>query len=132
MFDYQELKENDFFCLKKTLFWSFFQRFPARKLQKFWKMNQKFCKDNCSQLQPGADLGEGAGVIHSLSGIRPAHFRPNNPKIFLKAHLAPLDTNFEGKRASKQLIFWSKFPKNNQKRIFLFLFSKKIASRAKL
>ena len=45
-------------------------------------------------LSPG-QIVPGAGVFHSLSGILPAHFRPNNPKTFLKAYLAPLYTNFE-------------------------------------
>ena len=72
----------------------------------------------------GADLGGGGG--RPPSGIRPPadpkglpfdtfseiHFWPTDPKIFLKAPLAPIYTNFEGERAPKKTRF---FVKNFQK-----------------
>ena len=36
------------------------------------------------------------------------HFWPTDPKIFLKAPLAPIHTNFEGERAPKNAIFFVK------------------------
>ena len=71
----------------------------------------------------GADLGEGRGGGGGrpfLSGIRPPadpkgppfdtfseiHFWPTDPKIFLKAPMAPIYTNFEGERAPKKTPFF--------------------------
>ena len=84
----------------------------------------------------GADLGEaggGGGRTPPSSGIRPPadpkgppfdtfseiHFCPTDPKIFLKAPLAPIYTNLEGERAPKKNeIFLSKFFKKCPKRLF--------------
>ena len=75
---------------------------------------------------PGADLGGGGCGRLSFSGIRPPadpkgppfgtfseiHFWPTGPKIFLKAPLAPIYTNFEGERAPKKTrSFCQNFPK---------------------
>ena len=49
------------------------------------------------------------------------HFWPTDPKIFLKAPLAPIYTNFEGgggERAKKNAIFCQIFSKSAQKRLF--------------
>ena len=47
------------------------------------------------------------------------HFWPTDPKIFLKAPLAPIYTNFEGERASKKTQFFCQnFSKSVQKRLF--------------
>ena len=69
----------------------------------------------------------------SPSGIRPPadpkgppfdtfseiHFWPTDPKIFLKAPLAPICTNFEGERApKKKRFFCQSFSKSAQKRLF--------------
>ena len=74
----------------------------------------------------------GGGDAHP-SGIRPPadpkgppfdtfseiHFWPTDPKIFLKAPLAPIYTNFEGERAPKKnAIFCQHFSKSAQKRLF--------------
>ena len=51
------------------------------------------------------------------------HFWPTDPKIFLKAPLAPIYTNFEGERAPKKnAIFLSKFFKKCPKTAFLTVF----------
>ena len=75
----------------------------------------------------------GGGRTPPLSGIRPPadpkgppfdtfseiHFWPTDPKIFLKAPLAPIHTNFEGERAPKKTrIFCQNFSKSAQKRLF--------------
>ena len=66
----------------------------------------------------GADLG-GGWQTPSPQGLDPltnqkvsplplfydTHFRPTNPKIFLKAYLVPIYTNFEGARAPKKRNF---------------------------
>ena len=52
------------------------------------------------------------------------HFWPTDPKIFLKAPLAPIYTNFEGERAPKNAIFLSKFFKKCPKTAFLTVFQK--------
>ena len=53
------------------------------------------------------------------------HFWPTDPKIFLKAPLAPIYTNFEGERASKKTRFFlSKLFKKCPKTAFLTVFSK--------
>ena len=77
----------------------------------------------------GGGAGGGGGRF-SPSGIRPPadpkgppfdtfseiHFWPTDPKIFLKAPLAPIYTNFEGERAPKKTRFFveifQKVPKN--------------------
>ena len=48
------------------------------------------------------------------------------PRIFLRAPLAPIYTNFEmGTRAEKAQFFWSKFSKKNKNSFFgLFFFEK--------
>ena len=46
------------------------------------------------------------------------HFWPTDLKIFLKAPLAPIYTNFEGERAPKKRDFLPKFFKKIQKRLF--------------
>ena len=88
---------------------------------------------NLSHVKAGADLGGrcgGGGGGRPLSGIRPPadpkgppfdtfseiHFWPTHPKLFLKAPLAPIYTNFEGERAPKKRDFFvkifQKVPKN--------------------
>ena len=77
----------------------------------------------------GADLGGGGGG-RPPSGIRPPadpkgppfdtfseiHFWRTDPKIFLKAPLAPIYTNFEGEREPKKTqIFCQNFSKSAQK-----------------
>ena len=58
------------------------------------------------------------------------HLWPTDPKIFLKAPLAPIYTNFEGERAPKKRVFFvrnfQKVPKNG----FFDLFFQKIACGA--
>ena len=82
----------------------------------------------------GADLEGGGGEwTPPSSAIRPPadpkippfdtfseiHFWPTDPKVFLKAPLAPIYTTFEGERAPKKGNFLSKFfkkcPKTAQK-----------------
>ena len=47
------------------------------------------------------------------------HFWRTDPKIFLKAPLAPIYTNFEGERAPKKNAFFCpNFSKSAQKRLF--------------
>ena len=47
------------------------------------------------------------------------HFWPTDPKILLKAPLAPIYTNFEGERAPKKTRFFCQsFSKSAQKRLF--------------
>ena len=58
------------------------------------------------------------------------HFWPIDPKIFLKAPLAPIYTNFEGERAPKNAIFCQNFPKSTRKRL-LYLFFFKVCMRLK-
>ena len=76
--------------------------------------------------EAGADLGGGGGGgADALPlGIRPPtpcrpkgspldtfseiHFWPTDPKIFLKAPLAPIYTNFKGERAPKKTRFFVK------------------------
>ena len=93
-----------------------------------------------------ADLGVGADAL--LSGIRPPadlkgppfdtfseiHFWPTDPKIFLKAPLAPIYTNFEGERAPKKTqLFCQHFSKSAQKRLFwLFFFFKNLPAAQKI
>ena len=53
------------------------------------------------------------------------HFWPTDPKIFLKASLAPIYTNFEGERAPKKTQFFCQnFSKIVQKRTFWLFFQK--------
>ena len=85
------------------------------------------------KFKSGADLGGGGGGRSLHSGIRPPadpkgptfdtfseiHFWPTDPKMFLKAPLAPIYTNFEGERASKKPHFFCQnFSKSAQKRLF--------------
>ena len=91
----------------------------------------------------------GGGVLTPPphSGIRPLtdpkgppfdtfseiHFWQTNPKIFLKAPLAPVYTNFEGERAPKKRDFFlSKFFKKCPKTAFLTVFSKNCLRRSKI
>ena len=86
-----------------------------------------------SRLLAGADLGGGGGGGGRPfpSGIRPPadpkgptfdtfseiHFWRIDPKIFLKAPLAPIYTNFEGERAPKKTRFFCQnFSKSAQNR----------------
>ena len=55
-----------------------------------------------------------------------------DPKIFQKAPLAPISTNFEGAVRRKNAIFWSKFSKNCPKRFLACFFSKCSLRRRKL
>ena len=78
----------------------------------------------------GGGRGGGEGRTVPFSGIRPpaesngppfgtfkeVHFWSTDPKIFLKALLAPIYTNFEGECAPKK----RDFPKSAQKRLFWF------------
>ena len=87
----------------------------------------------------------GGGRTPPPSGIRPPadpkgppfdtfseiHFWPTDPKIFLKAPLAPIYTNFEGERAPKKRDFFSKFFKNCPKTAFVTVFSKIFLRRRK-
>ena len=95
---------------------------------------------NIRQLQ-GRIYGRrgGGGGGRPPSGIRPPvdpkgppppdtfseiHFWPTDPKIFLKAPLAPIYTNFEGERAPKKnAIFCQNFSKSAQKRLFDYFFN---------
>ena len=57
---------------------------------------------------------------------------PTDPKIFLKAPLAPIYTNFEGERAPKKnTIFLSTFFKKCPKTAFLAVFSENCLQRRK-
>ena len=81
----------------------------------------------------------GAGGGRPPLGIRPPadpkgppfdtfseiHFWRTDPKIFLKAPLAPIYTNFEGERAPKKHIFFVKIFQKVPKNGFLTVFSKK-------
>ena len=90
--------------------------------------------------------GGRGGADAPSSGIRPPadpkgppfdtfseiHFWPTDPKIFLKAPLAPMYTNFEGERAPKKnAIFLSNFFKKCPKTDFLTVFSKICLRRTK-
>ena len=81
----------------------------------------------------GEGGGGGGGGRFLYSGIRPPadpkgppfdtfseiHFWPTEPKIFLKASLPPIYTNFEGERAPKKTRFFGQnFSKSAQKRLF--------------
>ena len=95
----------------------------------------------------GADLGGGRGGRTPLSfrdstPCRPKgspfdtfseiHFWPTDPKIFLKAHLAPIYPNFEGEPAPKKnAIFCQIFFKKCPKTAFLTVFSKICLRRRK-
>ena len=79
------------------------------------------------------DLGGGGADVPLLRDSTPAdpkvppfdtfseiHFWPTDPKIFLKAPLAPIYTSFEGERAPKKTRFFlSKFFKKCPKTAFL-------------
>ena len=99
----------------------------------------------------GADLGGGGGVGRPLppppSGIRPPadpkgppfdtfseiHFRPTDPKIFVKAPLAPIYTNFEGERApNKTRFFFVKIFQNVPKNGFFDCFFKNLPAAQKI
>ena len=59
-------------------------------------------------------------------------FWPTDPKIFLKAPLAPIYTNFEGERAPKKnAIFLQNFFKKCPKTVFFIVFSKICLRRTK-
>ena len=69
------------------------------------------------------DLGGGGGIrppadpkVPPFDTFSEIHFWPTDPKIFLKAPLAPIYTNFEGERAPKKRNFFGKtfqkVPKN--------------------
>ena len=97
--------------------------------------------------EAGADLGGGRRGGWTLPlGIRPPadpkgptfdtfseiHFWPTDPKIFLKAPLAPIYTNVEGECAPKKTHFFlSKFFKKCPKTAFLTVFSKICLRRRK-
>ena len=96
--------------------------------------------------RPGADLGGGRTPPPPPSGIRPPadpkgppfdtfseiHFWRTDPKIFLKAPLAPIYTNFEGEHEPKKNAFFlSKFFKKCPKTAFLTVFSKICLRRIK-
>ena len=98
--------------------------------------------------QAGADLGGGGGgggrTPPPLRDSTPAdpkgppfdtfseiHFWPIDPKICLKAPLAPIYTNFERERAPKKRDFLSKFFKKCPKTAFLTVFSKICLRRRK-
>ena len=83
--------------------------------------------------------GRGGADAPPPSGIRPPadpkgppfdtfseiHFWPTDSKIFLKAPLAPIYTNFEGERAPKKTLFFCQnFSKSAQKRLFWLFFQK--------
>ena len=105
-----------------------------RKTTCYLVTTQNGCSCEVGEIPPyassGADLGGAGGGRRPPSGIRPPadpkgppfdtfseiHFLPTNPKIFLKAPLAPIYTNFEGERAPKKRYFFvkifQKVPKN--------------------
>ena len=102
--------------------------------------------------EAGAGLGgggAGGGGVDAppSSGFRPPadpkglpfdtfseiHFWPTDPKIFLKAPLAPIYTNFEGERAPKKNAFFCQiFSKIAQKRLFLLCFFKNLPAAQKI
>ena len=93
-------------------------------------------------MDPGADLG---GGTLPFQGFDPSptkgppwvlfydiHFRPSNPKTFLKAP-SPIYTNAKGQRAPKKNFIGQKFPKSAKNGIFdLFLFFSNFACGANL
>ena len=88
----------------------------------------------------------GGGADAPPSGIRPPadpkgppfdtfseiHFWPTDPKIFLKAPLAPIYTNFEGERAPKKRDFFVKIFQKLPKNGFFDCFFKKVPSKTVL
>ena len=58
------------------------------------------------------------------------HFWPTDPKILLKAPLAPIYTNFEGERAPKKTRFFVKVFQKVPKNGFFWLFFQKFACGA--
>ena len=101
---------------------------------------------NQGRILGGGGGGGGVSGRPPPSGIRPPadpkgppfdtfseiHFWRTDPKIFLKAPLAPIYTNFEGERAPKKnAIFLSKFFKKCPKTAFLTVFSKICLRRRK-
>ena len=94
----------------------------------------------------GADLGGGRGADALSSGIRPPadpkgppfdtfseiHFWPSGPKIFLKAPLAPIYTNFEGERAPKKRNFFDKIFQKVPKNGFFDCFFKNLPAAQKI
>ena len=104
-----------------------------------------FCRLSCQTTMfcvlytRGGFRGKEADAPPPPSGIRPPadpkgppfdtfseiHFWPTDPKIFLKAHLAPIYTNFEEERAPKKTRFFCQnFSKSAQKWLFLLFFQK--------
>ena len=91
------------------------------------------CPETPVSISRGGFRGGGGGGGRALSGIPPPadpkgppfdtfleiHFWLTDPKIFLKAPLAPIYTNFEGERAPKKTRFFCQiFSKSAQKRLF--------------
>ena len=87
----------------------------------------------------GGYRGGGGGGRSLPSGIPPPadpkgppfdtfseiHFWPTDPKIFVKAPLVPIYTNFEGEPAPKKTRFFCQnFSKSAQKRLFWLFFQK--------
>ena len=97
-------------------------------------------------MDAGADLGGGGGGGRPPSGIRPPadpkgppfdtfseiHFWQIDPKIFLKAPLAPIYTNFEGERAPKKTLFFVKIFQKVPKNGFFDSFFKNLPAAQKI
>ena len=96
----------------------------------------------------GGFRGGGGGADAPSSGIRPRadpkgppfdtftfseiHFWPTDPKIFLKAPLAPIYTNFEGERAPKKRDFFVKIFQKLPKNGFFDCFFKNLPAAQKI
>ena len=94
----------------------------------------------------GGFRGGGGRTPPPPSGIRPPadpkgppfdtfseiHFWPTDPKIFLKAPLAPIYTNFEGERAPKKRDFFVKIIQKVPKNGFFDYFFKNLPATQKI
>ena len=101
-------------------------------------------------MKTGADLGEGGGrgggrsfpqgfdplptqrVPPPFDTFSEIHFWPTDPKIFLKAPLAPIYAIFEGERAPKKRIFFVKIFQKVPKNGFFDCFFKNLPAAQKL
>ena len=106
----------------------------------------KTCKGDGISFRGGFRGGGGGGADAPPSGIRPPadpkgppfdtfseiHFWPTDPKIFLKAPLAPIYTNFEGERAPKKRDFFVKIFQKLPKNGFFDCFFKNLPAAQKI
>ena len=111
------------------------------------KKQTSYFKKKTAHISRGGFRGGGRTPSSLPSGIRPPadpkgppfdtfseiHFWPTDPKMFLKAPLAPIYTNFEGERAPKnKRFFCQNFFKKRPKTAFLTVFFLNLPAAQKL